>query len=71
MAASRLQASIDQLFTRIAKNENHVIELSSEYEQTRAFKKQKLERFEKEQSRLNSVVHGQLWVRQQNLENEQ
>jgi hypothetical protein len=45
--AQRLQISIDQLFRRIARNENQVVELSTTTDQIKVFKKKKVEFLEK------------------------
>lgn len=43
-------------------------ELSSEHEQSKAYKKQRIETIEKEQKKLHALVHGQIWVKVKALE---
>jgi hypothetical protein len=58
----------EKLYKRMGKHENRVTELSSEHEQSKAFKKQRIETIEKEQKKLHELVHGQIWVKVKALE---
>jgi len=47
--AEKYDKAFDLLFKRMGKHENRVTELSVEHEQSKAFKKQRLEKIEKDQ----------------------
>ena len=69
--SEKLQISIDQLYKRVGRNENQVVELIVTTEQAKAFKKRKVEMLEKEQLKIHEIITGKLWVKIQNLEGDQ
>ena len=52
----------------MGKHENRVTELSTEHEQSKAFKKKRLETLEKDQKTMHDLVYGQIWVKIKSLE---